>query len=99
MVREYGLEQPGDLFAAAIQGAKLDASVERHDLKRRASGGDVPTRVPPGILVSRGKIDPTVTVQVALQVLQAPAEIGLRNGAGDLDPVGSRITMFAHGTT
>ena len=91
-----GWNRRSDLAAARIERAELEAPVVGDDFQRRAGGGDIPARVSPGILVSRGKIDPTVVVQIAQKVRQPLPEIGLRNGAGDLDPVGSRIAVFAH---
>src|SRR5579883_777203 len=92
-----GLENAGQRFAAAIERAELDAAVPGNDFERRAGRGDVPARVPAGILVSRRKVDATVAIEVAQQVHETLAEGGFRKGAGDLDPVGSGVAICAHG--
>src|ERR1035437_9145913 len=90
------MEHLQDLAAALIERTELDAAVVGDDLERRTSGADVPARVSPGILVSRGEIDPTVAVQLAREVRQPSSVDDLRDGASDLDPVGSLIAVFAH---
>ena len=52
-VREYRVKQADDLAAARVQGPQFETPVIGNDFERRASGGDVPTRVSAGILVSR----------------------------------------------
>ena len=54
-----------------LPSAELEAPVVGHDLDGRAGGRDVPARVPPGILVSRGEVNSAMAVQVAQQVLGA----------------------------
>src|SRR5208283_3852291 len=71
MPLERRMEQLRDAAAALIERAELHAAVARHDLQRRTGGGDVPARVPPGILVSRRQVDATVPVQIAQEVPQA----------------------------
>src|SRR5450432_1651168 len=91
-----GLKQFRDGPPALVERTKLHAAIVRNDFERRAGGSDIPTRVPAGVLVSRGKIYPTVTIKVAQDVRQALPEIALRNGASDRDPVSGRIAVFAH---
>src|SRR5215475_2136774 len=79
-----------------IQWTQFDRAIVGHDLQRRAIGCDIPARIPPGILVSRGKVNPTMTIQIAKNVFEALAEVSLGGLAGDLDPVGGRIAVFAH---
>ena len=86
----------GNLFAARIQRPEFDAAVVRDDFERRAGRRDIPARVPPGIFISRGEVDPTVLIEVAQQMRQSLPEVRLGDCAGDFDPVGSRIAVVAH---
>ena len=96
MAGQHGMEHLEDLAATLIERAELHAAVVGDDLEGRAGGADVPTRISPGILVSRGKINPTVPIQLACEVRQPSSVDDLRDRASDLDPVGSRIAVFAH---
>ena len=93
---QHRMEHLEDLAAALIERVELDAAVVGDDLERRTSGADVPARISPGILVSRGEINSTVAIQLARQVRQPSSVDHLGDGASDFDPVGSRIAVFAH---
>src|SRR5581483_9413599 len=94
--RQHGAKDLQEFFTAGVQRPELGFAIVRDDLERRTGGSDVPARIPPGILVSRGKINPTVPIQIAQKMYQALTEISLGESARDFDPVRSQIAVFTH---
>jgi hypothetical protein len=97
VVRHDGPQDFQQFFTACVQRPQLHFAIVGHDLQGRARGCDIPARVPPGIFISRGKVNATVPIEIAQKMFQASAKVGLGYGASDFDPVRSLIAVFAHG--
>jgi hypothetical protein len=65
MIGEHGVKDSSDSPTALIERAELDAAVPGGDFERRTDRAEVPTRVPPGIFISRGEVDASTAVEFA----------------------------------
>ena len=64
ILRQHRIQQPRNHPAPFIQRVKLHSPVVGHDFEWRAHRRDIPARVSPGILVSRGKINAAAAVEI-----------------------------------
>lgn len=52
-------------FATLAEGVEIDLTSGGDDFNGRGDAGDVPARVPPGILVSRGEVEAAEAVELS----------------------------------
>ena len=96
MLRQDRIQHLRQHLPAQIERPKLDLAIDRDDLERRPCGGDVPARVSPRKLISGGKINAAMCVQILQKTLQSFLEADLGDSAGDGDTAASGIPEFTH---
>ena len=85
MAGEEPDEHLAEDFAAPVEGTELYFSSPSDDFEGRFHRCDIPSRVPPGILVSRGKIEAAKAVQVLKQTTETLFVGDLAQVPGDRD--------------
>src|SRR2546425_11452830 len=83
-------------LAARIERMELDLAVPGVDFERGARRGDVPARVPAGVLVTGRQIRAAEGVELPQQVFQALFVADLGDSAGDSDSARGGIPQFTH---